>query len=94
MRCKCASDEMPVEATHWERARTRHGDALVEPVTREELKKALSQCKPGVSAGLDGVTLGGLRVVVNKDDKDRIPRYFTDLLAGRAQVPDCWMLGT
>ena len=90
---KFRSDEPPITDTHRDAMRGKHGGTPVTPVTREEVGKALSKCKNGVSSGLDGLTFEGLTYVFEKDDRDRLPQYFTDLLTGKKSVPASWMLG-
>ena len=62
-------------------------------MTREEVSQGLSKCKNGVSSGLDGATFEGLKMVVSKDDRDRIPAYFTEILQAVKSIPDSWMVG-
>ncbi|CAE7741516.1 unnamed protein product [Symbiodinium sp. CCMP2592] len=90
---KYDSDEPPIGDAHWEKAIDRHAGAHTAPVTREELQKALAKCNPGVSAGLDGVTFEGLKVLLRRDTRDRLPMYFTRLLRGELPVPEGWRQG-
>ena len=90
---KYASSEAALTSQERQQLQDKHACAAVSPVTKQEVSEALARCRSGVSAGLDGVTFEGLRALVTRDDKDRIPHYFTRLLKGEAEIPELWLRG-
>ena len=54
---------------------------------------ALKGVKHGVSAGLDGTTYEGFLQLLARDDRHRIPHYFTRLLRGEESLPQSWRKG-
>ena len=89
---KYASVDPPISEAQMRDASARH-DIEAVPVTHQELTEVLSKCRSGVSAGLEGVTFEGLKVLLSRDDEDRLPQYFTRLLQGEVAVPDSWLIG-
>ncbi|CAE7852531.1 unnamed protein product [Symbiodinium necroappetens] len=85
---KYSSTEAALSGQEMQQLFDVHAQQPVLPVTKQEVSEALARCKNGVSAGLDGVTFEGLRVLVTRDERNRIPEYFTRLLALVAQVLD------
>ena len=90
---KYSSTEAALSGQEMQQLFDVHAQQPVLPVTKQEVSEALARCKNGVSAGLDGVTFEGLRVLVTRDERNRIPEYFTRLLKREVEVPELWLRG-
>ena len=90
---KFARKGAPLDQFHWEQLSQRHGLQPVKECTKTEIMASLKGVKHGVSAGLDGTTYEGFLQLLARDDRHRIPQYFTRLMRGEEPLPESWRKG-